>query len=148
MGILRRLAKKIERRLRKYVLPTSKIIAYKGLKVPVIGPHILVPIREQLIDDDYEVPEILAARGLVRPNDRVLEMGTGLGVVSSLVSRTQPGVTVESYEANANLLPHIKNLHQMNGITAVKVTNAVLVSGPSGTRTFFLHELFRRKLAA
>jgi FkbM family methyltransferase len=142
MKLLGRVAKKIDRRLRKHVLPHPKLIAFMGLQVPAFGPHMNDPIRNQLIDGLYEMPEILAARGLVRANDRVLEMGTGLGVVSSLVSRTQVGVTVESYEANATLLPTIDTLHRINGITAVKVTNAVLVSGPSGTRTFFLHDSF------
>ena len=142
MSILSRLANKIVRRLRKDVLPTPKTITYKGLKVPAVGPHISVPLRNQLIDGLYELPEITAAQALVKANDRILELGTGLGVVSSLVSRTQIGVTVESYEANANLLPSIAALHKINSITAVNVTNAVLVSGPSGTRTFFLHDSF------
>lgn len=142
MHFLGRVAKKIDRRLRKHVLPQPKFITYKGLKVPAIGAHMSDTIRNQLIDDLYELPEIMAARGLVRANDRILEMGTGLGIVSSVICRTQGGITVESYEANATLLPSIDNLHKLNGITAVKVTNAVLVSGAGGTRTFFLHDSF------
>lgn len=124
-------------------LKSGEPINYRGLRVPVSVAHMPLPIFMQIADDNYEAPEIGAASGLVRDGDRILELGTGLGIVSGLISRMAKGLDIRSYEANPTLLPHIQNLHAMNGITNVHVQNAMLEPDPSSdTRTFHLHKYF------
>lgn len=126
---------------KKYV--STDFVNYRGLSVPVTCDHMPLPIYIQISEDAYEHPELLAAQGLIRHNDRVLEMGTGLGIVSGLISRMASGVIVQSYEANPNLLRHISDLHQGNNITNVYVTNAILEPNPScETRSFHIHKYF------
>lgn len=101
------------------------------------------PIFKQLLEDDYEDPELMAAEGLIRKDDRVLELGTGLGIVSALISRMAPGIAIHSFEGNPSLLPHITQLHQCNGINSVRVTNAILEPHPSSNvRNFHIHKYF------
>lgn len=118
-------------------------IAYRGLQVPIRGAHINKYIIDELMESRYEKPEIDALLQLVRPTDRIMEVGVGLGVVSSLASRVVPDGQVACYEANPDLMTPIRHLHDTNGITNVIVHNAILVRGPGGdTRDFHVHASF------
>jgi len=118
-------------------------IEYHGLTVPVSASHMPLPILMQIAEDAYERPELLAAEGMIWDGDRVLEMGTGLGIVSGLISRMAADVEIRSFEANPSLLPHIAELHRLNDITNVDVTHAMLEPNPaSETRTFHIHKYF------
>lgn len=129
----------------KYVrqIEAGKPIEYHGITVPVTEGHMPLPILIQIAEDAYERPELRAAEGMVQSGDRILEMGTGLGIVSGLISRMAEGVEIRSFEANPNLLPHIAELHRLNDITNVSVTHAMLEPDPaSDTRTFHVHKYF------
>ncbi|MEM9909799.1 MAG: FkbM family methyltransferase [Pseudomonadota bacterium] len=127
----------------KYHMKHAKVLKYKGLRVPVTGPHVILPIREQLYYDDYEVPEITAISKLIRPGDRVLEIGVGLGVVSALTSKSTPDLSILAYEANPDLIVPIKELHRMNGIQNIEVVNALLEQSPEATsKPFHIHQSF------
>lgn len=116
---------------------------YRGLRVPVTGQHVIKGIVDQLLDGDYESPETDAIMALLKPDDTVLELGVGIGVVSALAAQAAPQARIECFEANPNLIEPIRDLHEANGITNVTVNNAVLVPGPGGgTRRFHLHPSF------
>lgn len=114
-------------------------VAYQGVRVPVEGDHMIEPIWEQLTTGDYETYEITALRNLLQDGDRVLELGAGMGVVSGIAALENPSITVQSYEANPALIPAIAELHALNNITNVQVTNALLTHGDgTGTREFHI----------
>lgn len=118
-------------------------VAYMGLRVPVSRAHVPPPIVDQLLRDDYERPEINAALSLVRPGDRVLELGVGLGIVSALVARCHETVRLTSFEANPGLIPHIRKLHDINGVTTVDLRNRILLHRPDRPSVpFHLHRYF------
>jgi FkbM family methyltransferase len=130
---------------RKYIRQreSGMPIDYHGLTVPVSVEHMPLPIFVQISEDAYERPELMAVEGMIRDNDRVLEMGTGLGIVSGLISNMATGIEVQSYEANPSLLPKITELHQLNDITNVSVTHAMLEPNPaSDTRSVHIHKYF------
>jgi len=88
----------------------------------------------------YEGREIAGALHVVRPGDRVLELGAGLGIVGGVVALNAFPLRVVSYEANPALIPHIRALHALNGIESViEVRNAVLVAGPDRPSTLPFH---------
>jgi len=135
------LLRKIVRRLRARFITT---VTYRGLRVPVHAPHVIRPIREELMTGRYEVPEITALEALLRPGDRLLEIGGGLGVVSGLAARAVPDAVIESYEANPDLIAAIRELHALNGLSGIALHNRLLVPGGGGgaTRGFHLHWSF------
>lgn len=74
---------------------------------------------------------------VVRPDDRVLIVGAGLGVISTLVAR-MPGVQrVIAVEPNVTLIPHLEKVHEVNGAARVEIINAVPGSGAKGRVPFF-----------
>ena len=118
-------------------------LGYRGLRVPVSRAHVPAPIVAQLVADNYERPEIEAALALVRPGDRVLELGVGLGIVSALVARCHETVRLTSFEANPALIPHIRELHAINGVKSVDLRNGILLHRPDRPSVpFHLHRYF------
>jgi FkbM family methyltransferase len=107
-------------------------LRYRNLRIPILNPPISRKIFQQLWRKEYERPEISAILSLLRDGDRVLELGSGLGIVSSVVAKSKPGIVVRSYEGNPDLLDFIARVHSMNGITNVEVRNEILLPNPAG----------------
>ena len=111
----------------------------------VAVPHspFLTPTRIARIDTArYEGEEIAGALALVRPGDRVLELGAGLGIVGAVVGLNRAPERVVSFEANPDLIPHIRALHDLNGLTGrMDLRHAVLMAGADlpATARFHLH---------
>lgn len=125
--------------LRKALSP----LTFRGLKVPTTGGHVSRGVWKAVYRGTYELPEIEALFGLLKPTDRLLELGTGMGVVSGVAARAHPQLQVISYEANPAMIPVIAELHRLNGITNVQVNNAVLTrTSTPGTRDFYLKQSF------
>ena len=81
----------------------------------------------------------------LQPGDRVLELGAGLGIVGAVTAKNAGPAAVLSFEANPELIPHIRALHRTNGLEdLIELRNAVLVAGPdrSPTLPFNLHGSF------
>lgn len=125
------------------LLRKPKSVEYYGLTVPITHDQMPKPVIEQLLQNAYEVPEINALINLINDGDRILELGTGIGIVSGIASQIRDNITIETYEANPNLIEHIHALHSLNGIKNVQVNNAILTPDPSvETRPFHLHQYF------
>ncbi|MCR8725833.1 FkbM family methyltransferase [Frigidibacter sp. ROC022] len=89
---------------------------------------------------NYESQEINGALHVVRPGDRVLELGAGLGIVGAVVARNAQPSRVLSYEANPALIPHIRRLYRRNGLDdVISVRNAVLVGHGEDRKSLPFH---------
>lgn len=133
--------------IKAYIYRAVKLVFrrlhYRGLRIPIEDPPISRKIFQQIWRKKYEVPEITAILALVRVGDRVLELGSGLGIVSSLTARAAEGVKVRSYEGNPDLIPFITNLHQLNGVRNVELRNEILLPNPvAPTIEFLTHRSF------
>ena len=69
--------------------------------------------------------------------DRVLVIGAGLVVVSTLVARNEGVDRVIAVEANTALIPYLNRVHALNGVSEVETVNAVLAEGKKGRVPFF-----------
>lgn len=115
-----------------------------GVGIPA-SPFLTETRQRRIAEGRYEADEIAGALAVVRPGDRVLELGAGLGVVSAVVAARAQPAAVLSYEANPELIPHIRALHAANGLSdRIELRNAVLTAGPDQppTRTFHLRTSF------
>jgi len=108
-----------------------------GIKVPLDEIIITPPIAAALCAHRYEAEEAAQIPAIVIPGDIVLEIGAGIGFISSLVAR-QPGVSqIFAVEANPSLLPYMAKLHAANGVTSVRPVNAVLANSGADTALFY-----------
>lgn len=79
----------------------------------------------------------------VRAGDRVLVIGAGIGVVSTLVAQC-PGVErVLAVEPNAALTGYLGRVHALNGVPWVETLNGVPAVGEPGRVPFFLRDDLR-----
>jgi FkbM family methyltransferase len=96
----------------------------------------------------YEASELAIASRFVRASDRVLELGAGVGFISAGVMRNVGPAYYAAVEADARLIPHIRETHARNGVSGVEIINAAFTSDPevlaTGTVAFTLHREFWR----
>lgn len=71
-----------------------------------------------LLGNVYETAERGAVVADLRADDRVLELGTGIGVIAMTLTRARPGLPVVTVEANPALLPVIARNFARNGCNA------------------------------
>ena len=81
----------------------------------------------------YERQEAEGLRSLLVPSDRVLEFGSGLGVIACIAGRSASDVL--SFEANPRLVERAEANLALNGIRNVAVRSGV-VGHQAGTATF------------
>lgn len=95
--------------------PTEFELNGVRLRVPeaLLDPR----IAQKLETGGYEAHEARAVQMRLRPGQRVLELGGGLGYVSALAARITGGANVVTVEANPALLPVIRDTWALNAVT-------------------------------
>lgn len=116
-------------RLALHRLLGRKTTSLDGLTLICDPAKIHRSVATAIIKGDYELPERELVRAAVRPGDRVVEIGTGVGVVSLLCNRLAGPGNVTSYEANAALEPIIRENFALNGLQPRLRLSAVTVDG-------------------
>ena len=100
------------------------IIAIHGVRLPVpedSSPH----YRRSLYRGQHERTLALFVKAALRPDDVVLEMGGGRGVLSTLCAKTIGSDRVFTFEANPALIPFIERVYAINAVRP-KLVNAVV----------------------
>lgn len=98
----------------------------RGMKFPKDGNFITGQLRASLREDRYERKESDCVLKLVRDDDVVIELGAGVGYMSTLVATKRKIRSVHAFEANPALIPYIKSVHEANGLENAHVTHAIL----------------------
>lgn len=117
-----------------------------NIRLPFIENIISPAIRQSIQSGEYEAGELAIAKSIIRSDDRVIELGAGIGFLSSsLFQRARP----QSYlaiEADPRLIPLIKRTFQLNRVGGVEVLNCVATDDPhalaAGQVMFAQHEEF------
>jgi FkbM family methyltransferase len=100
-----------------------------------LGDHVTPAIRQELEAGEYEQAELAALRVVLAPGDVVMEIGTGLGLLSAWCARVVGSERVFTFEANPGLERPIRDLHALNGV-APKLEMCVLAES-GGSLTFY-----------
>lgn len=115
------------------------VARYHKVAIPP-SPFLTETRIERLNAGEYEGPEARGALSVVKPSDRVLELGSGLGVVGAAVTVNCRPERMISYEANPALIPEIERLYALNGIThLISVRNRVLMAGDDRPESVTFH---------
>jgi FkbM family methyltransferase len=118
------------------------IIRHFGVRLAV-DPHVLSPaVVESLYRGGYEAAEVDIIRRTLAPEDRVLEIGGGIGFVAIVAARTvRRSDAVLIVEANSQIIPLMRRNFRLNGVWPV-VRNAVLGQDDRTEVSFYLHRDF------
>jgi len=114
-------------------------IRSRGMKFPKHPDFIKGKVRRLLRTNAYEQKEADAALRIVKKGDVVIELGGGIGYMSTLVASKRAIKSVHSFEANPNLIPYIQSVHAANNVTNAHVTNAIL-GARKGKVDFYLRD--------
>lgn len=118
------------------------IIRHFGVRL-ALDPTVLSPaIVESLYRGGYEGPEVEIVRATLAPDDRVLEIGGGLGFVGVIAAQiVRPPGQILIVEANPQLIPLMERNFALNGVRPT-VRNVVLGKGGASEVSFYLHDDF------
>ena len=120
------------------------VASYNRVRVPH-SRYMGTRRARQISRGHYERPELDAAKAILKPNDRLVEMGSGLGVVGAIAISDSPGTELLSFEANPDLIQHIEALYRLNGFdNRANIRNSVVISDDNRPETikFHLHGSF------
>ena len=111
-----RLVRKIRRRYRRTIRP--QVIKNHGIWLPV-GKPLSEKMQQILYAGSYEMQEVSIIQMNLDCSDRVLELGTGIGFITTLIAKTCGSDSVFSYEANPEMIPLINEVFDLNGVRPV-----------------------------
>lgn len=99
----------------QYRVARRTVITIEGVKVR-IGRHMSRRVVRALSKGGYERAELRLIGALLTPDDVVLEIGAGLGLLSAYCAKRIGSDRVYACEADPDLEPCIRETYQLNGI--------------------------------
>lgn len=124
------------------MLHYDDVIETQGVRIPFV-PKIITPkIERPMRNSRYEGGECATLRRVLRPGDRVLELGAGIGLISTVAAQVEGIERIVSVEANPDLIPLIAETHRLNGVTTVELRNGVISPEDGGRVPFYLRPDF------
>lgn len=114
-----------------------EFIRSRGMRFPY-DERVITPKRRRLLrNNDYELKETEAVISQIKRSDTVIELGAGMGYMSTLMARKLKVAHVHAFEANPAMIPYIRKVHAANEITNATVHNALL-GEEEGEVTFYV----------
>lgn len=116
----------------------------KPSSVTIKGVHLSIPknptedLKQALYCGYYESNELRIISSHLKPEDRVMELGTGLGFLSAFCARKIGNDRVFTYEANPGLKPIIQENYALNKVCP-QLKICMLGSEP-GEKTFYVSD--------
>jgi FkbM family methyltransferase len=111
-----------------------------GIRMEIPEPIATPRICEALRKGGYEGCEVLAFEELARPGDSILEVGAGLGFLTSYMARDPRTHRIAAFEADSRLLAVAQRTCALNGVNVALFHAAV--GRRSGVAEFALHPDF------
>lgn len=112
------------------------MILSRGLRFPLDKAVLRPRLRQALKSEGYERKESEAVLRIVRPTDTVIELGGGIGYMSTLMA-VKCGATVHAFEGNPGLIPYIRRVHAENAASRATIHHALL-GAEAGTADFYV----------
>lgn len=109
---------------------SETIIHSNGLSFPDDPRIVTDRLRTLLSRGNYEASEARALKAFVGAGASVVELGAGIGYISTAAVCHHDAGAVTCLEANPVLCEYIRRVHAMNGVTCGRVVNAVALAGP------------------
>lgn len=114
-----------------------EILETCNVRIPLDPRIITPPIKQAILNNLFEAEEAAQIPNIVKSGDTVLDIGAGIGFISTLLARQAGVKKVISVEANPDLMPFMKALHALNNVQNIERLNAVLTNDTAAAMTFY-----------
>lgn len=119
-----------------------EMIRLRGVLIPIDRELYSAKIIQRLYDEGYEREEREALERTLRPTDRLLELGAGIGYLSAVAARRIGDDRVTTCEANPGLISTIHRIHGLNGVSPTVLEGVMTRQPGDGTCRFHAHRDF------
>lgn len=120
-------------------LEKQPVLRSLGMKFPLDRSLLPRKVRKMLRQECYEDKEARAAIRIIRPHDRVLELGAGIGFISTLIGTKIAPQEIHCCEPSPLLIPYIQQVHQLNKVDNVHLHH-ILLGETDGEATFYIRD--------
>lgn len=114
-------------------------VTLHGIKIPLSSDEVSPVIWQAIISGRYEAKEAKWVFKAVKRGDRVLELGSGIGVITSLMAGI-PDVQIWAFEANPSTAALAKRVIDLNTAGNVLLTQGILAAGEAQHHRFYVRE--------
>lgn len=115
------------------------VLTVHGVKVPLASTEVSPEIWQALSNGTYEAKEARWVVESVRPHDRVLELGTGIGILTCLIAGID-GVHVWAFEPSPSSVRLAKRVIVANNRSNVTLAQGILAAGDPRELVFYLRK--------
>ena len=140
IGMLKEAVRRVAGLKNETLLKLFGVVRLDGVTLFADDPAIGAVSRRTIIVGAFERHERRALRRHVHPDDRVLELGSGIGFITTRLAQTVGSENVLGFEANPDLFPVMHSHFARNGV-APRVENAVL-GAEDGETSFYVGDEF------
>ena len=120
---------------RVYRLRYRPVVDVRGIRLE-IGAHTSAAVQAEILSANYENAERTILESFLRPDDTVMELGTGLGFLAIYCAKRVGSERVFTYEANAELEGPVRRNCALNGVAPR--LEICLLGRTAGAQTFYL----------
>ena len=124
----------------------SVVVNHLGVRLELDPKVISDKMIENIRTGKYENAEAREINRIIQPGEVVVEIGAGIGFISTLIAKHDNTVRVVSYEANPKLIGHIVKTLENNTDKTRKnweIRNAILKNGSEEESVdFYVHNDF------
>jgi len=122
-----------------YLSRKNPVVCIEGVNIP-LTKYISDNVREAMFDGGYESAELRTIADNLSGDDLVLEIGTGIGLISTFCAKRIGSDRVYTFEANPELEPYIRDVYDKNSVSP---NLEICVLGENeGEATFYVHDDF------
>ena len=120
-----------------------RVVEIDGVRLEVDYANWSALMVDEFLRGTYEIDERRMLRGRLSGADRVLEVGSGVGLIALVCSQTVPDANLLLFEANPALIDIAKRNFKING-KDIRIENTVLTpkSFDGSEIDFHVHENF------
>ncbi|MGR3342692.1 MAG: FkbM family methyltransferase [Paracoccaceae bacterium] len=122
----------------------AEILEIEGVRIPY-DPCVITPkIARAIKKGRYENDEVAGIPKFVESSDRVIELGAGIGFISSFLAKRLNVENIMCIEADPALCDFLRRVHSCNEISTAQVRNVVALNddGEIGSTKFYVREPF------
>lgn len=111
-----------------------------GVKVELPRSILNERIEKIMQGGTYEAREARILEKIIAKGEIILELGAGIGFISTLAAKNANTKSVHAVEADPRLLPVIQRTHELNDVSATIYSE--MLGATDGTHTFHLAHSF------